>query len=129
MNDRPKEPAATARMTLRVPGARPALIRVDDVNLATGKVVAMGASTGSQLSLAYHDKRHGLFTYYLLAGLRGQADTDGSGVITFGNLYVYLKENVERVSRRTTMEQVPSITPKVENVADVRLVVLPKPSK
>ncbi len=112
-----------------VPGARPALIRVDDVSLASGKVVAIGASTGSQLSLAYHDKRHGLFTYYLLAGLAGQADAGGSGVVTFGSLYAYLKENVERVSRRTTMEQVPSITPKIENVADVRLVVLPKQSK
>ena len=112
-----------------IPGARPALIRVDDINLATGKVVAMGASTGSQLSLAYHDKRHGLFTYYLLAGLRGGGDPDSSGVVTFGNLFGYMKENVERVSRRTTMEQVPSITPKIENVADIRLVVLPKPSK
>lgn len=112
-----------------VPGARPALIRVDDVNLASGKVVALGASTGSQLSLAYHDKRHGLFTYYLLAGLAGQADAGGTGAVTLGNLYAYVKENTERVSRRTTMEQVPSITPKLENVADVRLVVLPKPSK
>ena len=57
-----------------VAGARPAVIRVDDIHLAAGKIVAMGATTGGQLSHAYYDKRHGLFTYYLLAGLQGQAD-------------------------------------------------------
>lgn len=30
-----------------------------------------------------HDNGHGLFTHYLLAGLRGEADADGDGVVTF----------------------------------------------
>ena len=42
-----------------VKGARPAVLRVEDVKLATGKVVAVGASTGSQLSHAYKEKRQG----------------------------------------------------------------------
>ena len=112
-----------------VAGARPAVIRVDDIHLATGKIVAMGATTGSQLSHAYYDKRHGLFTYYLLAGLQGQADSNKDGAVGLGELFSFVKENVERVSRRTTMEQVPSITPRIENVADIKLVVPSKQGK
>jgi len=109
-----------------VPGARPAVLRVEDVNVATGKIVAMGASTGAQLSHAYQDKRHGLFTYYLLEGMRGPADSNKDGVVTFGELYPYVKENVERVSKRTTMVQIPSIAPRIENVADVTVMNVPK---
>lgn len=112
-----------------VPGARPAVIRVDDVNLAAGKVIAMGASTGAQLSHAYREKRHGLFTYYLLDGMRGPADGNKDGTVAMGELYGYTKENVERVSRRTTMEQVPTITPRIENVADVPLASVPAAGK
>jgi hypothetical protein len=104
-----------------VPGARPAVIRVDDVNLASGKIVAMGASTGSQLSHAYKEKHQGLFTYYLLSGLGGEADLDRNGSVTLGELYAYIKENVLRVSLKTTMEQVPSVTPRIENVASKQL--------
>ena len=112
-----------------VSGARPAVIRVDDVNLATGRIVAMSASTGAQLSHAYRDKRHGLFTYYLLSGIQGMAESGKDGRIALGPLYGYVKENVERVSRKTSMEQVPSITPRIENVADVSLAVMPKSAK
>jgi len=109
-----------------VPGARPAVLRVEDLNVATGKVVAMGASTGSQLSHAFKEKRHGLFTYFLLEGLRGPADQDRDGTIAMGELYAYLRENVERVSRRTTMAQMPSISPQVENVGDLPVMRLPR---
>jgi hypothetical protein len=112
-----------------VTGARPAVIRVDDVNLAAGKIVAMGASTGAQLSHAYRDKRHGLFTYYLLEGMRGQADNNKGGQIGLGELYGYVKENVERVSRATTMEQVPTITPRIENLGNVSLGSVPAAGK
>jgi len=91
--------------------------------------VAMGASTGAQLSHAYREKRHGLFTYYLLDGMRGQADNNVDGQIGLGELYEYVKENVERVSRRTTMEQVPTITPRVENLGNVSLGSVPAAGK
>jgi uncharacterized caspase-like protein len=108
-----------------IPGARPAVLKVDDVNLASGKVVAMGASTGSQLSHAYKDKRQGLFTYYLLTGLTGEADENRNGSVEMGELYGYVKENVLRVSRRTTMEQVPSVSPAAANVSGAKVGSVP----
>jgi len=112
-----------------VQGARPAVLRVNEVKVASGKVVAVGASTGSQLSHAYREKRQGLFTYYLLDGLRGAADGNGDGTVALGELYTYLSKNVEKVSRRTTMLQEPSISPRVENVSDLPMTRLPGTGK
>ncbi|MBS0184640.1 MAG: caspase family protein [Nitrospira sp.] len=38
--------------------------------------------------------RHGLFTYYLLKGLRGEADTNRNGTVTFGELTGYVRQKV-----------------------------------
>jgi hypothetical protein len=38
--------------------------------------------------------RHGVFTYHLMRGLRGHADTDARGLITFGALANYVRTKV-----------------------------------
>ena len=48
----------------------------------------------------YSEKRHGLFTYFFLKGLRGEADKNNDNEITFGELEGYLKENVPYYARR-----------------------------
>jgi len=37
---------------------------------------------------------HGVFTYFLLKGLGGEADTNHDGVVTAGELFNYLKQSV-----------------------------------
>ena len=37
---------------------------------------------------------HGLFTYYLVKGLRGEADTNGDGLVTVDELIEYVRSNV-----------------------------------
>jgi hypothetical protein len=39
---------------------------------------------------------HGVFTYYLIKGLKGEADTDKNGKITLDELTDYVKENVRK---------------------------------
>jgi len=39
---------------------------------------------------------HGVFTYYLLEGLKGAADADGDKLITSGEAYEYVFKNVSR---------------------------------
>lgn len=41
---------------------------------------------------------HGVFTYFLLRGLRGQADTNHDGHVTVGELTPYLSEQVRRAT-------------------------------
>jgi hypothetical protein len=47
------------------------------------------------------DHRHGIFTFYMLEGLKGSADADGNGTITLGELHEYLKA---KVGEETEME-------------------------
>lgn len=52
---------------------------------------------------------HGVFTYYLLEGMRGNADYQPKdGTVTVGELFEYVRENVKRA---TSNKQHPSIGP------------------
>ncbi len=42
--------------------------------------------------------RHGVFTYFLLEGLRGKADTDKDGIITVDEIYRYVSREVPRAT-------------------------------
>ncbi|MDD5629320.1 MAG: caspase family protein, partial [Elusimicrobia bacterium] len=56
--------------------------------------VLLAASSGSQTSHEKKDSNHGLFTYYLLAGLQGEADARRSGRVRVGELAGYVKKMV-----------------------------------
>ena len=60
-----------------------------------GKMVILTATSDSETALAYEDKGHGLFTYYLLKKLQ-----ETKGNITMGELYDYVKHNVGVQSRK-----------------------------
>lgn len=42
---------------------------------------------------------HGVFTYHLLEGLRGAADTSGDGIVYLGELMEYVRDQVRRDTR------------------------------
>lgn len=60
-----------------------------------GKMVILTATSDSETALAYEDKGHGLFTYYLLKKLQ-----ETKGNVTMGELYDYVKHNVGVQSRK-----------------------------
>ncbi len=68
-----------------------------------GKVV-ITASAANEVSVEKDELQHGVFTYYLLEGLRGAADTDRDGAVTVDEAYRYVSE---KVSRATGQEQHP----------------------
>lgn len=41
---------------------------------------------------------HGVFTYYLLKGLNGEADANHDGAVTIGELYAYLRKTVPQAT-------------------------------
>lgn len=72
-------------------GARP-LLNVVQSGVPRGLVV-MSSSAGNQISNSYREKRHGLFTYFFLKGLKEKR----------GDLraaFDYLKPQVSRIARR-----------------------------
>jgi caspase domain-containing protein len=102
-----------------VKGARPALIHVENASIASNTIVAIGASDAGQLSNAYPDAKHGLFTYYLLKGLQGEADANDDHWVSVKELYIYVKENVSRAARRLGADQTPVIMPSLDTLKDL----------
>ena len=72
----------------------------------TGRVV-ISASDGRQLSLELDEFQHGVFTYYLLEGLRGKADTNDDYVIEVEEIWGYVKRRVSETARKAGNEQTP----------------------
>jgi uncharacterized caspase-like protein len=68
-----------------------------------GKVI-ITASAANEVSVEKDELQHGVFTYYLLEGLRGAADTDQDGMITVDEAYRYV---TDKVPRATGQEQHP----------------------
>ncbi len=104
-----------------VSGARPALLKVENIALPSDKIISLTASQGDQLSNAYPEKEHGLFTYFMLSGLRGAADADGNQSVTMDELYTYVNVNVVKVSRRSGLEQTPEILPGIDAVKQIKI--------
>lgn len=93
---------------------RPGTLIVKDPVIASEKIVLLAAARENQISNFYKDEEHGLFTYYLLKGLIGDADFNKDRKIKIDELYNYLTSNVESTSRRLfgmNRHQIPVLKP------------------
>jgi hypothetical protein len=85
-------------------------------NPAGGSTLHVIGLSGIGQGLEDDQHRHGLFTYYLLRALRGEADTNRDGDVTLGETVAYLSQKV-RWASKTYMNQeqrpfaVPAISP------------------
>ena len=90
-------------------GARP-MVNVMPVSVIPANMAVLAASSGEQVSSTYTQKSHGLLTYFFLKGLQGEGDQDKDGVISLGELFAYVKPQVQRVARREyNNDQVPQL--------------------
>lgn len=88
-------------------GARP-LVAAMEAAVLDPKLTVLAGATGSQITSDLDAVEHGLFTYYLLKGLRGGADADRDGVVRLGELYPFVREHVStRASRELNRDQTP----------------------
>ena len=110
---------ASRAAEMLVKGARPALVHVEKVQPPSTSIIALNATSMGQISHSYPEKRHGLFTYYLLRGMRGEADTNDDGWASIKELYGYVRNHVKRQSRRMQSEQIPSIAPPSDELRDI----------
>jgi uncharacterized caspase-like protein len=64
------------------------------------------ASTGTQVAQEREDFKHGVFSYYVLQGLKGAADRNGDGNVTVDELFDYVKASVEKTSNGSQTPQI-----------------------
>ena len=71
--------------------------------------------------------RHGLFTYYLLRALRGEADTNRDSNVTFGETVSYLSQKVRWASKTyMNQEQRPFAVPTIGQTDPAAALILTK---
>jgi uncharacterized caspase-like protein len=74
------------------------------------------ASRPNELSLEVPELGHGLFTYYLLQGLRGAGDLNRDGIVSLQELYEYVEQQVGQKSRELGGNQHPVMKSELEGV-------------
>jgi hypothetical protein len=88
--------------------ARPIAI-VPDMKALPSNVTVLAAASGSQLSSTYEAAQQGLFSYWLMKGLEGDADTNKDKKITTGELHEYVARQVGPMAQRRNRQQDPQL--------------------
>ena len=88
--------------------ARPIIILPKEQDIPD-KVNVLSAASGSQISGAIKEKEHGLFTYYVLRGLSGDADTNQDKFVKLKELSDYVTKNVKEQAALNGREQFPQL--------------------
>ncbi len=52
------------------------------------------AAAGDQTAKPLEEAKHGMFSYFLMKGMEGEADADNDNAITAGELHAYVQKNV-----------------------------------
>jgi hypothetical protein len=85
--------------TIPVAGKRANISGVfwERVSQGKGRVI-LTASDANEVSVEKDELKHGVFTYYLLEGLRGKADLDKDKLITVDEIYQYVSTKVPQAT-------------------------------
>ena len=67
------------------------------------------ASAPDQLASSSPDLKHGVFSYYLMKGMEGEADQNKDGAITVQEMQSYLKDSVGRKAMALNRTQQPQV--------------------
>lgn len=67
------------------------------ISKGKGRVI-ISACSANEISKEDDSLRHGVFSYFVLKGLKGEADFDGDGIITVSELFGFLSKKVPEAS-------------------------------
>lgn len=95
--------------------ARPVALKVDK-KLFPEKFTVITASQADQISSSSPDLKHGIFSYYLMRGMEGEADANRDGKITAGEMHGYLAQQVARQAGMMNRRQEPQLMGDVNRV-------------
>ena len=85
--------SGTTRGTDMLTTSRPITIRALEQSIPEHFTV-MSAAAGDQTAKPLEEAKHGMFSYFLMKGMEGEADADNDNDITAGELHSYVQTNV-----------------------------------
>ncbi len=91
-----------------ITSARPVALKAEQ-QLFPDNFTVITASQADQISSSSPDLKHGIFSYYLMRGMEGDADANRDGKITTGEMQAYLAENVSRQAGMQNRVQQPQL--------------------
>jgi uncharacterized caspase-like protein len=72
-------------------------------------LMQFSAASNEQLAHSHPSQQHGLYSYYLMRGLGGEADANKDNKLTAGELQDYVQEKVKRMSMTQGRAQEPEL--------------------
>ena len=89
--------SGTTRGTDMLVASRPIAIRAKQQNIPEGFTVFTAAG-GDQTAKPLEEAKHGMFSYFLMKGMEGDADINQDNQITAAELHQYVEQNVVQQS-------------------------------
>jgi hypothetical protein len=91
-----------------VAGLRPVRVKIEE-KVFPDSFTVITASQHDQISSSSPELKHGIFSYYLMRGMEGDADANRDGRITLSEMQAYLSENVGRQAAMMSRKQEPQL--------------------
>ena len=89
--------SGTTRGTDMLVASRPIMIKAKEQSIPENFTV-FSAAAGDQTSKPLEEAKHGMFSYFLMKGMEGDADTNNDNKITARELHTYVEQNVVQQS-------------------------------
>ena len=89
--------SGTTRGTDTLIASRPISIKAKQQSIPDNFTV-MTAAAGDQTAKPLAEAKHGMFSYFLMKGMEGEADRNNNNQITAGELHAYVQQNVVQQS-------------------------------
>ena len=105
----------TRENKMLIASARPLKI-ITNENTVPSNINLITAAANNEIANGLEEAEHGLFSYYLMEGLTGNADIDKNKEITLGELYTYLSEIVKSKSLKIGRQQNPQLSGDKEKI-------------
>ena len=80
--------------------ARPIFIEAQEQDIPPNFTI-FSASSNTETAKVLEEAEHGLFSYYMMKGLEGEADANSDNQITNGELFAFINKNVSRQANQT----------------------------
>jgi len=95
--------------TTLLASARPVRVVPNDDGDIPDNFTIFSASQSNQISSGLEEAKHGIFSYYLMKGLEGDADINNDKKITNGELLAYMDPKVSQKASELGRKQNPSL--------------------
>ena len=92
--------SGTTRSEEFLVAAKPIFIEAQEQDIPYNFTV-FSASAGRETAKVLPEAEHGLFSYFLMKGLEGEADANSDNQITNGELFAFINKNVSRQANQT----------------------------